>query len=226
MAWDPVWERVFTRQAWGKYPGEDLIRFVARNFYGVPDRAAVRILEVGSGTGTNLWFIAREGFAAFGIEGSPTAVRIARERLDAECAGWDAAPRRGEIRTGDMARLPWPDGQFDAVIDSEAVYCNDDVESRAIYREMHRVTRPGGRLFVRTFAIGTWGDGTGEQLAARRWVAGAGPLAGKGPSRFTTLEELPELLGPWHILETNLITRTLDSRREAVREWIVEGAKS
>jgi len=40
MAWDPIWERVFSSQAWGKYPGEDLIRFVARNFYAAPDRAA------------------------------------------------------------------------------------------------------------------------------------------------------------------------------------------
>lgn len=36
MAWDPVWESIFTNQAWGRYPGEDLIRFVAKNFYAPP----------------------------------------------------------------------------------------------------------------------------------------------------------------------------------------------
>lgn len=25
MAWDPVWEQIFTSQAWGRYPGEDVI---------------------------------------------------------------------------------------------------------------------------------------------------------------------------------------------------------
>lgn len=226
MTWDPVWERVFTSHAWGRYPGEDLIRFIARNFYGAADRASVRVLEVGSGTGTNLWFLAREGFAASGIEGSPTACRLARERLDAECPGWDAAPRLGEVRVGDMAELSWPDVHFDAVIDSEAVYCNDEAESRAIYREMHRVTKPGGRLFVRTFATGTCGEGTGERLGPRRWAADVGPLAGKGPSRFTALEELANLLGPWRIVEVNLITRSLDAQRAEVREWIVEGVKA
>ena len=141
MAWDPIWERVFSSQAWGKYPGEDLIRFVARNYYSAPDRAAVRILEVGSGTGANLWFLAREGFAAFGAEGSPTAAQQARDRLAAECPGWNAAPRHGEIVIGDIGRLPWPDGHFDALVDSEAVYCNSYDDSRAIYREMHRVAR-------------------------------------------------------------------------------------
>jgi len=111
MAWDPVWEQVFTSQAWGRYPGEDLIRFVARNFYAAPDRAAVRFLEVGCGTGTNLWFLAREGFAAHGIEGSATAAGIARTRLDAECPGWDGPQRRGGIEVGDMLALPWPDVQ-------------------------------------------------------------------------------------------------------------------
>lgn len=226
MTWDPVWERVFTSQAWGRYPGEDVIRFVARNFYKAPDRAAVRCLEVGCGTGTNLWFMAREGFSVHGIEGSPAAVKLARERLDAECPGWNDATRRGDIVVGDMVRLPWGPDSFDALIDSQAVYCNDFAESCAIYRDMHRVARPGARLFVRTFAAGCWGDGIGESVGHHRWVANAGPLDGKGPSRFTAEEELPELLGPWHIREMNLITRSLDARREVVREWIVEAEKA
>jgi len=186
MSWDPVWEQVFTSQPWGRYPGEDIIRFVARNYYAAPDRAAVRFLEVGCGTGTNLWFLAREGFSASGIEGSQAAAGIARQRLDDECPGWNAAPRRGEVVVGDMTKLAWPDESFDALIDSEAVYCNDFDESCRIYREMHRLARPGGKLFVRTFAQNTWGDGIGKAVGHRRYVADVGPLAGKGPSRFTS----------------------------------------
>ena len=225
MAWDRVWEQVFTSQAWGKYPGEDLIRFVARNFYQAPARESVRILEVGSGTGANLWFIAREGFAAFGIEGSQSAAELARRRLAAECPSWNAAPRDGRIEVGDMLSLPWPEASFDATIDSEAVYCNTYEESERIYREMHRVTKPGGRLFVRTFATGSWGDGTGRQVGPRAYIAEQGPLANKGHSRFTTLDELPRLLGPWHIIEMNLITRSVDHRQHEIREWIVEAQR-
>jgi SAM-dependent methyltransferase len=226
MVWDPVWEKVFSTQNWGKYPGEDLIRFVARNFYGVADRGATRILEVGSGTGANLWFLARERFATYGIEGSATAAALSRQRLETECPGWNQPPLRGEVVVGDMVKLPWPDGFFDAVIDSEAVYCNDFDDSRRIYQEMHRVTREHGKLFVRTFASGTWGDGSGQRLAPRRFIADAGPLAGKGPSRFSDREELPHLLAPWQLEEINCITRTLDSQRHAIHEWIIEGRKS
>jgi SAM-dependent methyltransferase len=226
VAWDPVWEQIFGSQAWGKYPGEDLIRFVARNFYSAADRSTVRILEVGSGTGANLWFIAREGFSPHGIEGSSTAASVAGKRLDTECPGWNRAPRMGTLTTGDMLRLPWPDAAFDAVIDSEAVYCNDFEESSCIYREMHRVTRPGGKLFVRTFATGTWGDGSGAHVGPRRYIADVGPLAGKGPSRFTTLDEIPALLGPWQVQDIELVTRSMNARQHTISEWIIEGIKA
>lgn len=223
--WDHVWEKVFTTQPWGRYPGEDLIRFVARNFYSRPVRAEARFLEVGFGTGTNLWFLAREGFSASGIEGSPAAAALARQRLDEECPGWDRRAPDTRLEVGDMARLPWPDGDFDALIDSEAVYCTDFEESRRIYAGMHRVARPGARLFVRTFATGSWGDGEGEMVGHRRYATLAGPLAGKGPSRFTDKEELPDLLGAWRIDEVNETTRTLDAGRRTIREWIVEAHK-
>jgi tRNA G46 methylase TrmB len=59
LGWDPVWESIFQERDWGKYPGEELIRFVARNFYSFEDRKSVKLLEVGCGTGANLWFMAK-----------------------------------------------------------------------------------------------------------------------------------------------------------------------
>jgi SAM-dependent methyltransferase len=226
MTWDPVWEQVFSSRDWGRYPGEDLIRFVARNFFAVSNRAATRMLEVGSGPGANLWFLAREGFAVYGMDGSATAAAIARRRLDSECPGWSERSGGGEVLTGDILQLPWPDSLFDAAIDAEAVYCNDFEDSRRIYGEMHRTTRPGGKLFVRTFACGTWGEASGRQLGARRFIVEGGPLAGKGASRFTSLDEIPALLAPWRIREINLVTRTVESRSQTIREWIIEGEKA
>ena len=91
---------------------------------------------------------------------------------------------------------------------------------------MHRVTKPGGKLFIRTFATGCWGDGKGTAVGTRRYIADEGPLAGKGPSRFTAEEELVELLGPWEINEINLITRSLGEQRQVIREWVVEAEKA
>ncbi|EAL1485109.1 SAM-dependent methyltransferase, partial [Campylobacter coli] len=45
------WENIFSNKEWGKYPSENLIRFIARNFYNVKNRNEIRILELGLGTG-------------------------------------------------------------------------------------------------------------------------------------------------------------------------------
>jgi len=220
MSFDPVWEEVFRTQAWGKHPGEDLIRFVARNFYQAQDRGAIRILEAGCGPGANLWYIAREGFAAYGVDGSATAIARAGARLDAECPGW-----KGELKVGDITQLPFEDNFFDAVIDNEAVYANSFDNSVKIYGELARVCKPGGKLFSRTFATGCWGDGTGQQVGHNAWVVAEGPLLHKGYSRFTELSELPDLIKGFEIKEVELLTRTMEDRRHEVREWLIFGEK-
>src|SRR5262245_48811464 len=111
MAWDAVWERIFREREWGRYPQEEVVRFVARNFYGAPARAAVKMLEIGCGPGSGTsWFIAREGFSLTGIDASPTAIEKARARFAGERLA-------GEFVVGSVDDLPFPDESFDAVID-------------------------------------------------------------------------------------------------------------
>src|SRR5690349_11778017 len=100
QSWDPIWETVFKSQEWGKYPPEQVIRFVARNFYAARDRKSVRILDLGCGTGACAWYMAREGFSVSGIDGSETAVRTAMLRLSEENLSAD-------LRVGDYLHLPW-----------------------------------------------------------------------------------------------------------------------
>src|SRR5271155_1362805 len=82
--WDPIWEDIFRSRSWGKYPPEHVIRFIALSFSGAVDRSKVRLLEIGFGPGANVWFMAREGFSVSGIDGSPTAIQRAQERLASE----------------------------------------------------------------------------------------------------------------------------------------------
>lgn len=220
MAWDAVWEDIFRTGTWGRYPSEDLIRFVARAYYSAPQRAEVRVLELGCGPGPNLWFLAREGFSVFGIDGSASAVEAARARLDHECPGW-----QGELVVGDFADLPFDDAMFDAVIDHEAVYCNDFDTSIGVYEAAHRVLKPAGRLFVRTFAQGSWGDGTGEAAGYHAWRPAEGPMGGKGFSRFSTRDDLERLLSGFRLDSVERISRTAEAGSQQVTEWIVEATK-
>lgn len=221
--WDSVWEEIFQSRDWGKYPSEDLIRFVARNFYRVDDRAAVRLLEVGCGPGANLWYLAREGFSFVGIDGSETAITQAEKRLDAECPDWRA---RGELRVGDIVNLPFSDASFDAVIDNEAISCNDFDASCKMYAEISRVLKLGGCMYSRTFAEGSWGDGNGESLGHGAWHCNEGPLTGKGLCRFTAEKDIAVLTQSMQLQNVELLRWTADNQQHEIREWLITAVKS
>ncbi|MBU8713677.1 MULTISPECIES: class I SAM-dependent methyltransferase [Brevibacillus] len=220
MSWDPVWEEVFRQQAWGKYPGEDLIRFIARNFYNAESRQDVKILEVGCGPGANLWYMAKEGFTIYGVDGSETAIKQAKLRLDSECPGWT-----GELIVGDISNLPFPDETFDAVIDSEALSCNLFDNSALIYTEMARVTKQNGKFFSRTFAKGSWGDETGEKVGYNTFLVSEGPLLGKGYARFTHYDDIQKLIQHFTLLEIQLLSREYLKENKKVKEWVIVGEK-
>src|SRR3990172_5598605 len=109
-SWDSCWEVVYQTQEWGKYPPEELVRFIARNFYKVPKRKEVKILDLGCGTGSATWYIAREGFSAYGIDGSETAIKIVKQRFQNE-------KLNGDFKVGDIIKLDYPDSFFDCVVD-------------------------------------------------------------------------------------------------------------
>ena len=111
--------------------------------------AQKRILEVGCGAGGwlplfELWGAMRGNLAGIDLD----EARLARARR-LLCADRDD---RGELlaagadlRLGDAAELPWPDGAFDLVLQSTVFSSVLDVAMRnAVAGEMLRVLKPGG----------------------------------------------------------------------------------
>ena len=225
MSRDALWEEIFSTRAWGRYPPEDLIRFCGQRFYARQPRSDVKLLEVGFGTGANLWYFAREGFGVHGLEGSEAGAAQARKRLDTELPGWDRGDT-SRLRVGDMCDpLPWADNHFDAVIDNDAVTCVDHDSACRVYAQMHRVARPGGWLYVRTPAAGTWGDGSGEACGHNAWRCSEGPFAGTGVVRFASESDLAQLFKPWNVLQIEQVSRTMENRSKVHAEWVIIAKK-
>ena len=216
MVWDPVWERIFREREWGRYPAEEVVRFVARNFYGAPDRAAVKMLEIGCGPGSGTsWFIAREGFSLTGMDASPTAIEKARRRFGEERL-------RGEFVVGVVDRLPFPDGTFDAVLDVVCLACNDERETAAILGEVHRVLKSGGLHFSLTPRDDCWGSAAGERIdgTTLREVA-EGPFASLGKTRFPTRASLTRLYAAFRDLALDYTVRSAEGGTREITHWIV-----
>ena len=110
----------------------------------VPSLAdARRLLDVGCGPG-QFTILAAERLPhaeVWGVDVAPTMIELAR----AHAAGSDATARL-HFEVADVARLPFPDAHFDAVLSSGSIkHWPDQI---AGLREMHRVLVPGGRAFV------------------------------------------------------------------------------
>jgi SAM-dependent methyltransferase len=105
--------------------------------------AGLRILEVACGRGGFIRELARAGARVTGCDFSSAALRAASVKLSAT----GSAPSATLIQ-GDAQNLPFADNSFDLVVSCETIEHLPDVQSGV--REMYRVTRAGGKLFLTT----------------------------------------------------------------------------
>jgi SAM-dependent methyltransferase len=218
-SWDPAWEQVFRAQEWGKYPPEHVIRFVARTFYQAPDRRAVRLLDLGSGSGACTWFMAREGFSVSAIDGSATAIARLQSRLGAEGLAVDA-------RVGDFVTLPWPDDSFDGVVDNVALCCNSFAACRMAAAEVYRVLKPAGAFYSANLSDRSWGYGRGRPVEPGGFTdITEGPVAGKGFVLFMGRAQLDEVYSRFEDVNVERVSWTLGGMDHLVEFWVVTSRK-
>ena len=214
-SWDSIWENVFQLNEWGKYPDESFIRFVARNFYK-SDRKKTKILEVGCGPGANIWYMAREGFDTYGIDGSPTAIQRAKNRLEKESL-------KAHLKVGDIVSLPYPDEFFDAVADNECLAHNSIIHMDKILVEIKRVLKKEGLFYSRTFTDQVYLGRTQRKL--KDWEynqVSDGPFAGRGLVRLTTQDGIQSLYGQsLKILSIDKIEYTNNNGAVKISEWVI-----
>jgi SAM-dependent methyltransferase len=125
-----------------RYTNEELLRFLGRHYFSMPraQRIAIRVLELGCGSGANLWMVAREGFEAHGIDLSPEAISLCRQMLES----WSVS---ATLNTVSMTACPYADEYFDVLLDVFSSYCLDESGFAKFLDEVSRLLRPGGRFF-------------------------------------------------------------------------------
>lgn len=217
--WNGIWDDIYRGRSWGKYPKEELIRFVAWNYYKASDRKAVRFLDLGCGFGSSTWFLAREGFSVDAIDGSAVIV----EKLDARLRDEKLQAR---AIAGDIVDLPYPDRHFDCVIDIACLMCNDPDSTRRILDGVHRCLKPGGKLFSMSATPRSWGATSGRKVgdATYRDLT-EGPFANTGTARFSSEQQIRDLYSKFEKLVIGYSEYSLDTRDHVVAHWLIEGTK-
>lgn len=187
-SFNETWEKIHNQLEWGKYPSENVIRFIARNYYQT-QRDKVKILDFGCGAGANTWFLAREGFDVYAFDGSSTAIEKAKQYLASERCG------NVHFSVMDGTMLDYPDDFFDCVVDNVCIYANTYPHIRKMYQEIFRIMKNGGKLYSSCFGPKTEGFRTGTYLENGTYEdIEKGVLANRGTAHIYTEQEFVQTL--------------------------------
>lgn len=124
--------------AWIERQRDDREPFIAR-FARWPEWRGKRVLEMGTGAGTDFVRFVRAGADAVGLDLTDAGIATVRRRLALESL---SAP----LMVGDVEHLPFPDEYFDFVYSWGVIHHTEDTAAAA--REAVRVLKPGGELCV------------------------------------------------------------------------------
>ncbi len=104
-------------------------------------RAGETLVDLGCGRGRDLLRAAEAvgpGGRAIGVDANDSMIGAARELA--------AGHPQVRLVRADVAHVPLPDGEADVVVSNCAI--NHAPDKGAVYREVHRLLRPGGRFVV------------------------------------------------------------------------------
>jgi demethylmenaquinone methyltransferase / 2-methoxy-6-polyprenyl-1,4-benzoquinol methylase len=151
----------------------------------VDARPGDRVLDVAAGTGTSALSFTATGAECVACDFSLGMLRAGRSRMAGRKQS--EAGRLGLVG-GDALRLPFRDAAFDAVTISFGL--RNVASAGAALAEMHRVTRPGGRLVVCEFSTITIAP---LDMLYRRYLTNVLPAiarrTARNPEAYTYLAE-------------------------------------
>jgi SAM-dependent methyltransferase len=140
-SWDENYVSGDFREKWHReHPSRELVTVVAAAM--VPSGA--HVLDIGCGAGTETIYLAIHGYRAIGVDFSPEAIKVARQRAQ-------EADVTVDWRVGDALDLPIEDGAIDFAFDRGCFHHVPEEDRPRYAEQVARVLRPGGRLFLRGF---------------------------------------------------------------------------
>jgi len=220
---DKEWDDIYSGGCLASYPNIKIVSFMFRAFG--KDRAAakgIKALDLGCGGGNNTWFLAREGFDTYAVDGSEKAVALTKERLEKE----GTVPAR--CVHGNFTRLPYDENFFDAVVDDFCVQANVMKDVKTIFGQVFRVLKPAGKYFGLLLSSANQEMMQGEEIEPGTFRGTRGERnARQRTVHFFSREELEELLSRagFSAFEINSQIVTYANQTRQYQSWIVEAQK-
>ncbi len=150
-----------------------------REFVQLPSDG--RVLDAGCGNGDYTRLALQHGCPVWAFDLSPEMVSSTRRRLSA--VGLTAE----ELQEANVLDIPYPDGMFDVVICFAVIdHVPDECRTQAV-RELVRVLKPGGALYINTPNRYAYGWRAGHWLMRRLGRFPEGKIRWMTPKELQTL---------------------------------------
>jgi cyclopropane fatty-acyl-phospholipid synthase-like methyltransferase len=187
------WDEIFKEQgAFFGEPHEDMPTIVEL----LKRKGSRTVLDLGSGSGRHVVYLAKCGFSVYGLDSSPEGIEITRNWLKRE--GLTA-----DLRLHSMLEpLPYDDDFFDAVISIQVIHHAKIAEIKRIVQEIARVLKRDGLNFVTVPKQKSQAE-TFQEIEPNTFI----PLDGleKGlPHHYFTPEELRKLFKDFTVTDIHL----------------------
>jgi len=146
------WDEIFKKQGRVFLKPQKDLPTIAKLF---KKEKVKRVLDLGCGSGRHLVYLARQGFEVWGLDCATHGLKLAKDWLKQENL-------KAFLQTGDIyQKLPYQDCFFEAVISISTLHHNKIEKIRKLIKELQRVLKPGGWLFV-----------TLRRSSIRKWLKG------------------------------------------------------
>ena len=138
-----VWGELFAKPGMqGLRPNPELMGLIP----GWQAAGCRQVLDAGCGVGRHLWPLLAAGFKVAGADCDAQVLKLLQVSLAKSAAPAAAA----SLVQADLNRLPFAAGAFDLVVSVNVINHGDAATFRDYCRELDRVLKPGGHLFIYT----------------------------------------------------------------------------
>ena len=122
------------------YPNTELISFIKTKFTKYDIKKKIKALEVGSGTGANLWMLAKEKFISYGLDNSKSAIKICKKNLKER-------KLLAKLYHGSMTNLKFKKNFFSLIVDVVSMQNLSFSDHQISWRSIFGCLKPGGYFF-------------------------------------------------------------------------------
>lgn len=216
-----VWDEIYQQGYYTHYPNECIVRFIFKEL-SHNNKKDIRVLDLGCGTGNNIWMLAKEGFDTYAFDGSSAALELNKKRLT-------EMQLSAHLSRGDFLYLAYNNDFFDVVIDDAGIEANTFENIPYIFKEVYRVLKKGGTYFGRLISTESKSSmSAGFEIEKNTFTETKGDfLTRKRVIHFFEYEEIRHLTGEcgFSNVKIDYIIISNDNSKDFVKFWLLEATK-